>query len=150
MGRRDRGGYGHIQCGSRRGGVKRGPRQTHRVAYELTFGPIPEGQVVRHKKCDNPPCCNPAHLRLGTQADNIADMVAAGRQSFGARNPNAKLTDADVIAIRSGQSSETTAELAQRFGVSQSLISQIRGGSLWKHVAPSPSALLAGRDGGGA
>lgn len=50
----------------------------YRVVYELVHGPIPDGQVVRHK-CDNQICCNPKHLELGTQQDNIADAKARDR-----------------------------------------------------------------------
>jgi hypothetical protein len=50
----------------------------HRVVYELTNGPIPDGLIVRHT-CDNPPCCNPAHLLTGTQFDNVQDMISRGR-----------------------------------------------------------------------
>lgn len=50
----------------------------HRVAWALNFGPIPDGQYVLHS-CDNPPCCNPRHLWLGTQKDNLHDMAAKGR-----------------------------------------------------------------------
>lgn len=50
----------------------------HRVAFEAANGPIPDGMVVRHT-CDNPPCCNPDHLELGTQSENILDMFERGR-----------------------------------------------------------------------
>jgi len=58
----------------------------HRVAWELTSGPIPDGMQVLHA-CDNPPCFNPEHLFLGTRSDNMVDMVSKGR----AVNPVAAL-----------------------------------------------------------
>lgn len=65
-------GYGAFAIGRDRA------NRAHRIAWELTNGPVPVGLSALHR-CDNPPCCNPAHLFLGTQADNIADMVAKGR-----------------------------------------------------------------------
>ena len=67
----DSDGYGRIGLGGT-------ARLVHRVVYELEVGPIPDGMEVRHT-CDNPPCCNPAHLLPGTHAENMADMVERGR-----------------------------------------------------------------------
>lgn len=70
-------GYGQIMV--RTNGQRR-PLGTHRVAWEVTHGSIPDGLWVLHS-CDNPPCCNPSHMRLGTNADNVADMIARKRRT---------------------------------------------------------------------
>jgi hypothetical protein len=72
-----RGGYGTFT--ERRASGRRTWR-AHRLAYELTFGGIPAGLVVRHA-CDNPPCVNPLHLLVGTQKQNLADMMLRGRHT---------------------------------------------------------------------
>jgi len=69
-GNRDAKGYGYV--------FGKQLRRTHRVMYELMYGPIPEGMLVCHR-CDNPSCMNPSHLFLGTSADNNRDCVAKGR-----------------------------------------------------------------------
>lgn len=74
---------------------KLGNSAAHRVSWELTNGPIPNGLWVLHR-CDTPLCCNPAHLFLGTNADNSADMVAKDRSPWGSRHPNAVLTE-DIV-----------------------------------------------------
>ncbi len=75
IGARNPGGYGNFGIGYR-------THRASRVAYELTFGPIPAGMFVCHS-CDNPPCCNPEHLFLGTNADNLRDMATKGRATGG-------------------------------------------------------------------
>lgn len=82
-----------------------GKRQyAHRIAWGLTYGPIPAGLLVLHT-CDNPPCCNPAHLFLGTHRDNIHDALNKGRLEGrvggkGETHGNAKLTWPLVHTIR--------------------------------------------------
>jgi hypothetical protein len=70
-GTRHRQGYGLLTVGGR-------PLKAHRASFMLANGHMLTDMRVLHT-CDNPPCVNPAHLRLGTQADNVADMVAKGR-----------------------------------------------------------------------
>ena len=90
--------------------------------------------VVRHK-CDNPKCINPEHLELGTQQDNVQDSVQRGRaiRSPGASNGRSKLTEAQAIAIRN--SSELQSTSAVKYGVSTTVISQIRIGKLWSYLS---------------
>ncbi len=76
MGRCDSNGYGLFDV--REDSRRAHPRFAHRIAYALIFGPLPSGIFACHH-CDNPPCCNPAHLFPGTNADNVADMWSKGR-----------------------------------------------------------------------
>ncbi len=114
-------GYGQI---SNPGGI---PKRTHCLMWEIVFGPIPEGLCVLHT-CDNPPCCNPAHLFLGTRTDNAADKVAKGRQAKG--ETLSKLTLEQVKAIRADQRSGYV--VAKEYGVNGSTICRIRTGTRWK------------------
>ncbi len=120
-------GHGEIM----RDPISRKKMGTHRVAWELVNGPIPEGLCVLHK-CDNPPCCNPEHLFLGTKRDNTNDMVAKGRLKTGTQLPQSKLTPQAVRFIR--KSSATQAVLAAHYGVSQATISMVRNGHYWKAI----------------
>ena len=106
----------------------------HRVAWELTHDAIPPGMVVRHA-CDNPPCVNPAHLLLGSQADNMRDKKERGRSRGappGENHPKNKLTEEQVREIRVATGS--CREIAIRYGVSKSTIVEIRAGLTWRHL----------------
>jgi len=106
----------------------------HRVAYVRAFGDLPNYVVIRHD-CDNRACVNPSHLRLGTQADNIADCVAKGRNQRGETNGHAKLTAAQVIEIRAADwRGVTRRQIGRRYGVSPATISRVLIGSHWKSV----------------
>jgi len=122
-------GYGAIWDNT----IKR-HRHAHRLAWELEHGPIPDGMFVCHR-CDNPPCCNPAHLFLGTQADNDADRTTKGRSSRGSRHPDAKLNPETVREIRRRVASgEQQTALAREFGVSKTTLNQMIHGKTWRHV----------------
>lgn len=117
-------GYGKFKVG------KTMPN-AHRIAYELTYGKFSDKTVQGNKllvchHCDNPSCCNPKHLFLGTNADNMRDMAKKGRSTkgkpatIGEDNPNTKLKDIEVLEIRRlyKTGKYTYFELANKFGVS--------------------------------
>lgn len=121
-------GYGNLYWDGK-------PGQAHRLAWALKNGPIPAGMVVCHK-CDNPPCCNPDHLFLGTMADNVADRDAKGRGRWvgakGERQAGAKLTDEQVLAIRSDR--RLLREIAADYGICFQRVSAIRNRTSWRHL----------------
>lgn len=152
-------GHGSFSIGRRNLKAK-----AHRFSYEIHVGPIPDGLHVLHR-CDNPPCVNPDHLFVGTDADNVADCIAKGRKHRGPRRSryapkpqgpgiqrgeacrHSKLTEADVVFIRS-QPKETVSSrsLASRFNVSAPTIQDARRGKTWAHVpngAPDASSAAA-------
>ena len=103
----------------------------HRVAHAEAVGPPPEGMCVCHR-CDNPPCCNPAHFFLGTDGDNAADRVAKGRQQRGERAGGAILTEGQVREIRELiVDGVLLREIADRFSVTVSAVSDIGVGRRW-------------------
>ena len=105
----------------------------HRLAYMGLVGPIPDGLHILHS-CDNPPCCNPAHLRPGTAQDNADDQKAHGRpgRGWGSSARGRRLPLAEVLAIR--RSTGTAREVAARFRVSYQTVYLIRRGRIWKDV----------------
>lgn len=112
----------------------------HRLAYQLGVGPIPDGMHVLHQ-CDNPCCINPAHLSLGTRSQNMKECSERGRAripkpvKLGEENGAAKLHEVDVRSIRRLlDSAWTQRAIAERFGVSQQTIANIKSGKVWGHV----------------
>ena len=115
--------------------------RAHRVAYELSCGPIPHGPgahgtVVRHT-CDNALCCNPRHLLPGTQADNNRDRAERGRsrKQDGTSNPNARLNEQQIAEIRRlADGGRSYRSLAEEFGVGKTIIERIVKRTAWTHV----------------
>lgn len=129
-------GYGHVGTGGRGGRMM----LAHRAVWEEIHGPIPKdgswhGRVILHT-CDNRLCCNPAHLRMGTQADNVKDMDKKGRRvstpHLGEDHGMAKLTDDQVREIRASTLSHR--ELGRRFGVTHTMVGYIKRRQSWRHV----------------
>jgi hypothetical protein len=113
-------GYGAVGIGGRDVGY------THRVAYEIANGPIPQDMFVCHR-CDNPPCINPDHLFLGSAGDNNRDMLGKGRHAFGERNGHAVLSNEDVQCIRDALTNGAVpALLAAEWGVTRGYIYGLR------------------------
>ena len=113
----------------------------HRYAYELAYGPVGPGMVVRHH-CDNPPCVNPRHLAIGTDRDNHLDARGRGRwvpppHSRGEGMPSAVLTDEAVRQIRARYVPRKVSQyqLAAEFGVSKTTIGAVLSGKTWRHVS---------------
>ena len=126
-------GYGQILVGSRTDGTRH-LAYAHRVAYELTVGPIPNGLCVLHT-CDNPSCVNPSHLWLGTVADNNRDCNAKGRRGEeprGEKSGMAKLTEKNVLAIRLDL--RTQSVIAANYGVSRATVGYIKRRETWRHL----------------
>lgn len=105
--------------------------RAHRVAWVLTNGPIPDGIIACHH-CDNPPCCNPAHVFLGTRADNTHDMLAKKRNK-----PTRKLTPDQVREIRAIHASGAAGycKLGRAYGVSLFTIRALIVGRSWRDIS---------------
>lgn len=92
QGYKDRDGYGRMRLEGKE-------RFTHRISYEAWVAPLEKDKVIMHL-CDKPACCNPEHLKQGTQAENNRDCADKGRKPKGSANGNAKLTEDQVIWMR--------------------------------------------------
>lgn len=116
------------------GKIKQKRFLAHRLYWERENGPIPEGLCVLHR-CDNPGCVNPEHLFLGTKQDNSRDMTSKGRGHYcpGDDHPGARLSDSTVAEIRRRCSAGALQRVvAEQYGVSPSLVSQVVRGVIWK------------------
>lgn len=118
QGFKDRDGYGRMRLNGKE-------RFTHRIAYETWVAPLEVGKVIMHI-CDIPACCNPEHLKQGTQGENNRDCAAKGRKPKGSANGNAKLTEKQVEWMRKlftrGISGES---LSQIFNISRVQVRKI-------------------------
>ncbi len=128
----DRTGYGRIMLPQK---IYVG---VHRLSYALAYSKHPGKLCVCHH-CDTPLCQNPAHLFLGTHADNMADKVSKQRHTVrsmkGAANPASVLTASDVQKIRARiEAGETNVRIAEDYPVTHGMVSRIRRGSAWSHV----------------
>lgn len=137
-------GYGQLRVTGRN-------IRAHRLSYTLAYGPIPDGLDVCHH-CDVPLCVRPDHLFIGTHADNVRDMDQKGRrnpargdksgsrkhperQVRGTRHGMARLTEADVVAIRESIARGIRqSDLAAQYGVSRALVTLIKQRRLWAHL----------------
>lgn len=121
-GSRTKAGHGQIHYNGRN-------RRTHTVAFELTFGSIPEGAQINHH-CDNPPCVNPDHLYAGDQVQNMADMNRRGRNVKGSRTGTAKLCEAQALEVF--MATGTHREIGQKYGISRHSVGLIKKGINWR------------------
>jgi len=120
-------GYGQLYLGER-------ALRAHRASYATYNGDVPDGFCVLHN-CDNPVCCNPSHLSIGTVDENVQDRVRKRRGAIGTKINTAKLSEDDIPKIiQLRESGKTLKEVGDMFGVSLSLIWSISKKEIWKHV----------------
>ena len=129
MGGLDHAGYGKLKVNGK-------SMKAHRFAWIKANGEIPKGKgyhgtCVLHR-CDNPLCCNPSHLFLGTMSDNNLDRTKKGRTVSGVKHHNTHLTEKDVITIRADQRIQS--EIAKDYKISQPQVSKIKQKKIWKHI----------------
>lgn len=121
-------GYGQVRDG-------RKMRTTHRVAYEIAFGPLVVPQLVLHL-CDTPRCCNPLHLVAGTHKQNMEHRTKRGRDFLcghgGPRHYKTRFTEAQVHAIRADRRKQQV--IADEYGVAQSMISRLKSRKTWRTI----------------
>lgn len=122
-----KGGYGRFP-------LKDKTQRAHRVAWEMTYGSIPNGLFACHK-CDRRACVRPSHLFLGTAADNIKDMIEKGRHACGEKTGTSRLTNEQVLEIRRLHNEGVTAsKISLLFHLDFSQVRRIIKREVWKHI----------------
>lgn len=113
-----------------------GNRKVHVMACEIEHGPRPTGMMACHGPCHNPACYNRQHVSWGTAKKNVDDRARDGTMMIGEGHANAKLTDHSVSEIRRSYAEGCASQqiLAERYGVSQNMISHIILRKKWRHV----------------
>lgn len=141
-------GYGVLFLNQNRENGRRMVTSAHRYAYASEVGVIPDGMCVMHT-CDNPPCTNPAHLRLGTRGENNTDRskkARSGSRNYtpeerenyskrfrGEGNHSAKLTEEQARFIKYERTMPIK-DIVKKFGISKTTVGHIRMGLAWKHI----------------
>lgn len=127
LGGKNRQGYGKTSLNGRH-------TFAHRVAFALAYlgGALPPSDVMVCHRCDNPPCCNPGHLLLGTAEDNKSDSMRKDRHARGERTNTAILSKSDVRDIRLDRRPQSV--IAKHYGISKSTVGAIKTRVNWKHV----------------
>lgn len=120
--------YGHMNYDGK-------DEYSHRLCYMISYGEIPENMEVCHN-CNNPLCCNPRHLCIGTHQDNMRYMVDTGRSTKGEKHPNHLLTEEEIDQIRDKYSKSKDkikqSDLAMMYEVSTHAISDVICNKTWK------------------
>jgi hypothetical protein len=110
-------------------------RGAHELAVTFTTGEVKAPGLDTCHSCDNPPCCEPAHVRFATRLENVGDMFRRGRARVGSAHPWAKLTEAAVLEMRVRRANGAMQKaLAVDYDVSEAYVSEIVNGLTWRHV----------------
>lgn len=125
----DKNGYGNFWANGKN-------VRAHRFAYQIFKGKIPKSLLVCHS-CDNPGCVNPAHLKLGTNQDNMNDMVLRNRQAKGKDIGLSILSEEqvrDILTRINNSQFKSTVEVASAYKIDSTCINKILDGTSWKHI----------------
>ena len=106
----------------------------HRYAWIITNGPLDDKEIDVMHTCDNPPCCNPKHLKAVTTAENMRDAFEKRRHAFGERCPRRKLSEAQAREILSLKGTGPATPIALRYGVGVGAVQAIWRGAAWAHI----------------